>query len=217
MSMATMTTVFLILFIAAAVLHLVSILAQKPLLKALSKGSLMPLLLGFYVLGADKIFWPVVLALFLGGAGDIFLLNINSLKFFRLGLASFLLGHICYIIALLVFPFNNAVLVISIAVAAALGIVMYRFVHPSREMRIPVIVYETVIMGMVIFALQTFLVQGPPSGALVLAGSLLFLVSDSILARFTFGKKPVYGDFWVMLTYIPAQFCLVLGFYLSAV
>jgi uncharacterized membrane protein YhhN len=95
-------------------------------------------------------------------------------------------------------------------------------------MKIPVIFYETVIVAMAIFALQVFLVQGGlsgahggagtvppgtvPAGTLVLAGSLCFLTSDSILARFTFGSKPKYGDFLVMLTYLAAQFLITLGF-----
>jgi uncharacterized membrane protein YhhN len=158
-----------------------------------------------------------VLALVLGCAGDIFLVRINVLLFFRLGLASFLLGHIFYIIALFEFarPFNITALLVSIAAAIIFEVVIFKVVHPNKEMKIPVIFYETVIVAMAVFALQVFLAQGGLSGisgTLVFAGSLCFLASDSILARFTFGSKPKYGDFFVMLTYLAAQFLITLGF-----
>ncbi|MDR2966041.1 MAG: lysoplasmalogenase [Treponema sp.] len=208
-------TIFLILFIVVSVLHLVSLFAkQGGLFKAITKSLLMPLLFGVYFFGVQNMFWPIALAIIFGWAGDVFLLKIESLVRFRCGLASFLLGHLAYILALISFaqPFNTNALAVSFAVAVAFGITMYKFVHPNREMKIPVIIYETVITAMAVLAFQVFLNKGSPLGAFVFGGSILFLVSDSILARFTFGKKPKYGDFWVMATYIPAQLCIVLGF-----
>jgi uncharacterized membrane protein YhhN len=211
-------TIFLIAFIVFGVAHLASILFKNILVKAMTKGLLMPLLLGVYVFGAqNEIFWPVVLALVLGCFGDVFLLNIENLKFFRMGLASFLLGHVFYIVAMVSAINSGAsvfliVLIVSIAVSVALCFFLYRFVRPSADMKIPVIAYEAVIMGMAICALQVFLIFGFPQGMFVLAGSLFFLVSDSVLAKFTFGNKPWHGDFWVMLTYLPAQALITLGF-----
>ena len=162
-------TIFLILFTAFSVLHLVSLLIKQGLFKAITKSLLMPLLLGMYIFGAQNIFWPVAAALVLGWAGDVFLLKIESLVRFRLGLASFLLGHLAYIIALINFaqPFNTNALAVSFAAAIAFGITMYKIVHPNREMKIPVVVYETVITAMAILAFQVFLNKGNPYGALV--------------------------------------------------
>ena len=207
-------TIFLILFAAASVLHLVSLLIKNGILRVITKCALMPFLLGMYFFGAQNVFWPIVAALVLGCAGDVFLLKIESLTRFRCGLASFLLGHLAYIIAFIHFaqPFNLNALAVSFVAAIAFGITMYKIVHPNREMKLPVVVYETVITAMAILAFQVFLQKGFPLGTFIFGGSLLFLVSDSFLARFTFGTKPKYGDFWVMLTYILAQFCIVWGF-----
>lgn len=206
--------VLMVVFIAVSVFHLVTLFFKQTLIQSISKSLLMPTLLAMYIFSAQNIYWSIVAALVLGCAGDIFLLDIKNLLRFRLGLASFLLGHIAYIVAFISFaqPFNIIALAVCFATAIAFGIIMYKVVHPNREMRIPVVVYETVITAMAILAFQVYLNLGSLSGALIFAGSLCFLISDSVLARFTFVKQPKYGQFLVMLTYIAAQFCIVLGF-----
>jgi uncharacterized membrane protein YhhN len=67
-------------------------------------------------------------------------------------------------------------------------------------------------MTMVIFALQVFMANERDFGGFVFAGSLCFMVSDSMLAYDTFRKKIKYGSFLIMLTYILAQLFITLGF-----
>jgi len=211
-------TVFIILFAAASAAHLVAIFLENKVFQAITKALLMPLCLAIYIFGSNMILLPVILALVFAWAGDIFLLKISNVLRFRLGLASFLIGHICYIVAMYGFsrPFNNQVLIISAIVAVCLGVVLFKVVKPNNEMKIPVIAYETIIFVMAIFALQLFFAQGGFFGVFVLVGSICFVASDTILAIITFGKKPRYGDFPVMLTYIAAQFCITFGFCAAA-
>jgi len=206
--------ILLAVFAVVSAAHLVSTFFKNFAFQAITKGLLMPLCLSLYIFGANRIILPVILALVFAWAGDIFLLKISDLLRFRLGLASFLIGHICYIIAMYGFvrPFNVLALIISAAAAVCLSVVLFKIVKPNNEMKIPVIAYETIIFIMAIFALQLFFAQGGTFGAFVLAGSLCFVASDSILAFVTFRKKPPYGDFLVMLTYIAAQLCITLGF-----
>ncbi|GHV94282.1 hypothetical protein AGMMS50293_06020 [Spirochaetia bacterium] len=208
-----MNIIFLGIFAVVVVIYLVSLFFKQGVFQAVVKACLMPLVLAVYVSGANSIFFPVVLALVFGWIGDIFLVKIEDIRFFRRGLTSFLLGHICYIPSMLHFAgkLNIPILGISLLVAAALGVLMIKIIRPSREMNISTIVYETVIILMAASALQLFMARGAPFGALVFAGSLCFLVSDSMLAFFTFRGKPKDGFFLVMLTYIAAQFCIVLG------
>jgi uncharacterized membrane protein YhhN len=205
---------FLGIFAVVAVIYLVSLFFKRGVFHAIAKACLVPLVLAVYVSGANSVFFPVVLALVFGWLGDILLVKIEDVRFFRLGLAGFLLGHICYIPSMLHFAgrLNIPVLVISLVVAAVLGVFIRKIIRPSREMSIPSIAYETVILLMAASALQLFIARGTPFGALVFAGSLCFLVSDSMLAFFTFRAEPKYGYFLVMLTYITAQFCIALGF-----
>ena len=197
-----------------SVVYLISLFFKQGIFQSVLKSCLMPLVLAVYIFGADKILLPVVLGLVFGWAGDVLLLKISDLRFFRLGLASFLIGHIFYIIAMFAFagPFHVTALVISIVIAACIGVLLFKIIRPAVEMSIPVIAYETIILTMAIFALQLFLAQGSSFGALVLAGSICFVVSDSTLAYDTFRKGPKYGFFIVMLTYIAAQLLITLGF-----
>jgi len=206
--------VFLIILAVVSAVYLVSLFFKQGIFQAVLKGCLVPLVFAVYISGAENVLVPIILALVFGWLGDIFLVRISDLRCFRLGLASFLLGHICYIIAMLGFarPFNITVLVISIIVAVCLGLLLLKVIRPTVEMRIPIIAYKTIILAMAISALQLFLAQGGSFGAFVFVGSIFFVVSDSTLAYDTFRKGPKYGFFIVMFTYIAAQLCITLGF-----
>jgi len=206
--------VFLIILGVVSVVYLVLLFIKKGLFQAILKGCLMPLVLAVYIFGAEKILVTVILALVFGWLGDTFLLDISDPRRFKLGIASFLLGHVCYIISMFNYarPFNIPVVVISAAVAVCLGVIIFKIVRPGKEMKISVIAYEAIIMTMAIFAIQLFLSQGSSFGAFVLAGSLCFVASDSTLSYVIFRKSSKLGDFFVMLTYIAAQLLITLGF-----
>ena len=206
--------VFLVILGVVSVVYLVTLFFKYGLFQAILKCCLVPLVLAVYIFGAEKILLPIVLALVFGWAGDVLLLKGSVFRFFILGLVSFLIGHICYIIAMYEFarPFHITALVISIAVGACIGFLLFKIFRPTAEMKIPIIAYEITILTMAVFALQLFLAQGGFFGAFVLAGSVCFLLSDSTLAYDTFRKGPKYGSFIVMFTYIAAQLLIALGF-----
>ncbi|MCL2214613.1 MAG: lysoplasmalogenase [Treponema sp.] len=208
--------ILLIIFGVVSVIYLITLGYKPAVFQYILKGLLIPLLLAIYLSSVNIIFWPVVLALVFAWIGDVLLVKITNILWFRLGLASFLIGHICYIAAMHGFinPFNVTILVVSIIAAGGLGIFIYKVVKPGKQMKIPVIAYETVILVMVIFALQLFLSQFIAHGLifslLILSGSICFVVSDTLLALRTFRKVKIY--FAVMITYIAAQFLITLGF-----
>ena len=205
-------------FILLIVLGIVSMvylatLHRKPnILQYILKSCLMPLILAIYISDANQILLPIILAMVFAWAGDILLIKINNLLCFRLGLASFLFGHICYIIAMFKYamPPNVFILIISIVIAAGLGFLIFKIVKPTNDMKIPVIIYEATILLMAIFASQLFINQGATFGLLVFIGSLFFVASDGSLAMVTFQKKPFYV--FCMSTYITAQLLIALGF-----
>jgi len=210
--------ILLIIFGAVSIIYLITLGFKPGIFQFILKGLLMPFLLAIYTasVGINNIFLPVVLALIFAWAGDVLLLKITNILWFNLGLASFLIGHICYIIAIYGYinPFNIPVLLISIIIAACLGVLIYKTVKPGRQMKIPVMAYETVILIMAVFALQLFLSQfityGKIFGLLIFSGSICFVISDTLLALRTFRKVKVY--FGVMITYIAAQLFITLGF-----
>jgi len=208
--------IFLIILGIVSMVYLATLHKKPGILQYILKSCLMPLILAVYISDANHIFLPIILAMVFAWAGDILLIKINNLLCFRLGLASFLFGHICYIIAMFKYamPPNVLILIISIVIAAGLGFLIYKIVKPTNDMKIPVIIYETTILIMAIFASQLFINhlsgEGSTFGLLVFIGSLFFVASDSSLAMVTFQKKPFYV--FCMSTYITAQLLIALGF-----
>jgi len=204
-----------IIFFAAlgvvSLVYLITLLFKESLLQFILKGCLLPLILAVYVSSANKILLPVVLALVLGWFGDVFLLRISNLLRFRLGLISFLIGHILYIITMFTYaqPLNIIIMIISFVIAGSYGFFVFNIIKPPKEMKIPVIIYETILLTMAVFALQFFLAHRAMYGAFVFIGSVCFVASDTMLTLLTFRKKSLY--LYVMITYIAAQLLITLG------
>ncbi|MDR1948813.1 MAG: lysoplasmalogenase [Spirochaetaceae bacterium] len=208
-----MWILFLGLFILNAFFHCTVIFLGRERLRRISKVTLMPLLLGFYIAGAERLLLTVVLGGLLGWAGDILLIRIDKPKNLRLGLAGFLLGHICYILSLSAFTgsYNGAALAVSAGVIVLLSFGIFTLIRPPKEMVIPVIIYELVIGGMSVCALQLLLYRRNLPALIIFAGSLCFLLSDSILGWSTFNKAKKQGNLSVMLSYILAQTGIIIG------
>jgi uncharacterized membrane protein YhhN len=208
-----MTIIFLYILAALSLAYLVSLFFERGKFQTIAKICLMPVITSIYLTGTEHIFIPIVFALLFGWLGDILLLRIKEVLFFRLGLASFLLGHLIYLSVMLYFAgsVNIKLLVISLAVYAVAGIFIIRLIKPSKEMYVPVLIYETVILLMAVSAIQFFAVYRLPYGLFILAGSICFIISDTLLAIHTFRAKPKIYYFIVMFTYIAAQLSIVLG------
>jgi len=204
--------IFLVVLGIVSLVYLITLFFKENIFQFILKSCLVPFILAVYIFGPNKIIPTIVLALVFAWFGDVLLIKINNPIFFKFGLASFLIGHIFYIITMFTYarPLHIPILIISVIVAACYGIISFRAVKPSPELKIPVIAYETIILIMVIFALQLFLAHVSLFGILVFAGSLCFLASDTMLALVTFRKKPLFV--YVMITYIAAQLLIALGF-----
>ena len=162
--------------------------------RRLTKPLLMPVLMA----GRDR---PVQRALALGGAGDIALLG-SSQAAFTAGLASFLAGHVAWIIALRQRPgggYLRARPVMAAPHLAAFGALNAYLWKRTGQDRIPVLAYSTALLAMSLAALDS----GSPGTA---AGGALFLVSDTLLALEKFGDLhlPAHEGL-VMATYASAQ------------
>lgn len=204
--------IFLVILGVVSLVYLATLFFKESLLQFILKGCLVPLILAVYISGANTILITIVMALVFGWFGDVMLLKISNLLRFRLGLASFLVGHILYIVTMFSYarPLNIIVLIISAIVVAGYGITIFRVIQPPEEMKIPVIAYEVILLTMAVFALQFFLAQGEMLGAFVFIGSICFVASDTMLTLLTFRKKNLYV--FVMITYIAAQLLITLGF-----
>lgn len=147
-----------------------------------------------------------VAALVLSLAGDVFLMLPRDL--FVPGLASFLLGHLAYIVGLWSGDTSTAGLVVGAAIIVValplLGGRIVRAVRSGDEPALvgPVAAYILVISAMVVSAG----VSGQP---LALAGALSFYASDALIAWGRFIRELPHGRLAVMVTYHLAQIALV--------
>ena len=212
--------IFLAIFTIISFVHIAAIFLQKEKLRRLSKCLILPPLLAAYIAGAGNwLFFPIP-ALILGWIGDVLLIKIEKKAHFMMGLASFLLGHICYIITFaLILGFSGSIagginipsLAIFIPPTVVLAMVVFRLIKPTKEMRVPVIAYMIVLVAMSLFGFQVFLRSPGVAGLLILSGSFNFMVSDSILAYYTFRKLKLTGAVLIMVYYILAQAEIIIG------
>ncbi|MNR13000.1 YhhN-like protein [compost metagenome] len=79
------------------------------------------------------------------------------------------------------------------------------------DLKIPVIVYASVISIMLLFAFNGFLVWKNPGNKYIFVGAIVFVISDSILAINKFYAPVERSSFFIMLTYLVAQYLIVVG------
>ena len=161
--------------------------------------------------------WWFVAALVASLVGDVLLMLPRNL--FVPGLASFLVGHVLFIIGLLQppsppgtppFSFSTTGLVVAAVVIGLAAVVPAFLIFRSlvrdghRELIAPVAVYLVAIATMAVLACNV----GVPAAAL---GAIFFLVSDAVLALQRFVRPFPQGTVVVHVTYHLAQGLLVLS------
>jgi uncharacterized membrane protein YhhN len=140
-------------------------------------------------------------------AGDIFLMLPSDL--FVAGLASFLLAHLFYVVALAMLGIGPAGVAVGVVIAIVAALVIGRRIVSGATgidpaLRLPVIAYMGAISCMVIFAFGT--------GSLVaMGGAVLFFVSDAVLGWTRFVHEFPRSRQVVMVTYHLGQVGLVLA------
>jgi uncharacterized membrane protein YhhN len=155
---------------------------------------------------AQQRWW--VLALGLGLAGDIVLMLPRDR--FAAGLATFLLGHMAYILGFRVAGVDPPLALrylALLAVPVAIGLIpVIRGIVKvgERELVAPILLYSLVIGAMAASALAS---HSPPAAA----GALLFVVSDGLIAYRRFVTQQPWMPIAVIVTYHLGQAGLVLS------
>jgi uncharacterized membrane protein YhhN len=210
------------LFVAVAVTEVMSQLFSLTELHHVVKPMLMILLGLYYFFSAGERRSNIVLmALIFSFLGDSFLLyeSKNSI-YFILGLGSFLIAHVFYILAFRQNRFDavdgeqlqtvqKARMAFPVILAST-GLVVILYPHLG-DLRLPVVVYAGVLMFMVLNALFRFQRTSLKSFWLVFVGAVLFLLSDSILAINKFLQPVGHAGVWIMTLYLAGQFLIVEG------
>jgi uncharacterized membrane protein YhhN len=138
-------------------------------------------------------------------------------------LVGFLIAHVLYVVAFskvsditaeALLPKKFWVLAPLVVYMAVLVTMLVPAINAKPETQpflIPVLVYSTVIATMVLFAINRYRRVNDQSFALVFAGALLFMFSDSIIAINKFVAPFELARIFIMVLYITAQYLIARG------
>jgi len=151
----------------------------------------------------------ILLGLVFSWFGDAFLIGETQLLFLS-GLGAFLLAHLAYIVAFIErgISVKWAALAALPIVAIAIAVSVWLAPHIPPELKVPVRVYTTVISLMVIAAIGT---RGRGAPALILAGALLFFLSDLSVAALRLVQTDYPTYIWGLPLYYAGQACLAVS------
>ncbi|WP_409416880.1 lysoplasmalogenase [Flavobacterium sp. PS2] len=183
------------------------------------KGLLIPILWLAVYLSEDFPSKKILLgALLFSWIGDVILLFADKAEiYFILGLVAFLISHVIYIILFNKqnkpdVPKNKGVFFIGLGFILVYLATMLTVLLPKLgDLQLPVIVYALTISTMLLYAFSGYLIWKKPANTYILVGAIIFVLSDSILAMDKF-YEPIYkNSFFIMLTYLMAQYLIVIG------
>lgn len=200
-----MKKILTITFFAAALLFIFAVYIENDLMRTITKPipliALLLLIKPNYTY-SKLIFTGFIFSLF----GDVFLMKV--IDNFVLGLASFLIAHVFYIIAF-VKRYNYAKWASAIPFYLLAGSLAWFFYPYLGELMIPVFVYIFVIMTMV---WRSFLQRETSKFALfAFLGALLFAFSDTTIAYDKFYGSFEYSKILIIITYWSAQYLIFIS------
>jgi uncharacterized membrane protein YhhN len=192
-----------------------------PILQWLAKPLLLPCLVYLFITqtnySKENTCRLMITGLLFCWLGDVLLMFESSHPlFFIFGLASFLAGHIFYIIYFSKLPAETKKvpgknLLIVLPVAVYVFVLLYILYPSLGDLKIPVTVYAIVIGVMLSMALLQYQKIDNKTALIFIAGATSFVVSDSLLAINKFYQPFSNAGFFIMLTYCVAQYLIAIG------
>ncbi|GAA2289711.1 lysoplasmalogenase [Streptomyces kunmingensis] len=190
-------------FLVVCAVDLGALLAGWDAAHTVAKPLLMPLLAAYVV----ACHGPRLLcaALLSGWGGDVLLLFDRDAAFLA-GMGCFAAGHVCYLVLFKRYgrPRARGGLLGAGYAVALVAMIAALWPDLPAGMRGPVAAYSVLLTAMAYGASRL----GPVAGV----GGALFLLSDSLIALGVadWPRLPP-ADFWIMLTYVAAQYLLARG------
>jgi len=151
----------------------------------------------------------VLVGLLFSWCGDMFLIGTSDTTFLS-GLIAFLLAHVAYIAAFIRLGYNRTWAIISAVPVAIVAVAVFSWLQPHipAELDTPVKTYIAVISLMVVYAFGT---RGAGATKLILAGALLFYVSDLSVAALRLVQTDWPTYILGLPFYYGGQVCLALS------
>lgn len=185
-------------------------------LNQFTKPLLMPLLI-FYVYRTSignttlKVLL-LCLALVFSWLGDVVLMFQSNQLYFMAGIGLFLIAQITYIVVFRKTAYQPIRYdILKLIPFIVYGVGLFYYLLPAGDFSLPIVVYGLVILVMVMTAFSRRNLTSFESFQYVFIGSILFVLSDSILAINAFKNPFPYAGVLIMLTYTAAQLLIVKG------
>ncbi len=177
----------------------------RGVVKALVMGSL----IGFYIGNVEKQDNGIILAMIFALFGDVFLL-FEGETFFMIGLSCFLVMQLLYSVSFARDRDTNIKLQGWFLLVAAIGVAAVVYMIPKLgDMQIPVVIYSFAIMTMSYLGIHRK--QRLSGYNWVAVGCVFFVISDMVLALGKFVGPFAGNQYFVMATYMVAQYAIVRG------
>lgn len=166
---------------------------------------------------------PVLLAFFFSWVGDnLLMFSWQSELYFYAGIGGFFFAQLSYIYVFARYSetgvrgYLQRNMVIGLLFLAYGGGIYY-LLYPSLEgiMKPVILVYALALIGMSMMALNRNGRVSSASYLPVFIGSILFVVSDSMIAINKFTREIPLAGLWIMITYISAQYLIMRGLILE--
>ena len=158
----------------------------------------------------------LVAALLFSLAGDVFLMLKGRPNLFVAGLASFLVGHLCYLVYFVVAlsPPPVTVLVVGVVLVIPASPVAWKILQGSRREHPketgPVVAYIAIVTAMVVVAVAaSFSAASLLAGLLLAGGAVLFWLSDMMIGIRRFIRPFAAERMGVIVTYHLGQFGII--------
>ena len=204
-----------IAFVIIAVVHLTGQLVSNEWIIWMTRPLLMPSLLWWFLSQISKPFSfahkRMIAALLLASAGDIFALlaKFNDWFFFA-DILCYLFMQLMYVLIFLsIVRFQDVSKVyisIAILIFIVYGIIFLNYLLPhSGWLTLPILIYASAVTLTIISSAITITYFPRPLFIMLMTGTIIYLISDTIIATNKF-ITPVYlSGFWGLLAYIVAQ------------
>ena len=154
---------------------------------------------------SDWIRWWIVIGLVFGLVGDVLLFHDRFIP----GAAAFLVGHVAYVVALLMVPQEPRGLLVGGVIVLLVAVFVGRQIVAGAWAKAPLL-GAIVATYMLVIGVVVVLAVGSTSLVVAIA-ALLFLTSDALLAWARFVGPAPGGRVTVMVTYQLAQAGFVLA------
>lgn len=212
MHIKSKTKLITFVFFVTLIFDIYAIFTQNKVLEMVFKPFLMTIVAILYLVSVKKPNFWYLSALLFSFWGDVLLLFEE--KYFIFGLLSFLIAHLLYIKLTSTF-FYKATIIMYIKCWLPFLLLLvglnYFIINNLGKMLVPTIVYGGIISAFGAITLVNYLKKRAYSNMLLLFGSIIFIISDSLIALDKFLFHHIIFSILIIVLYSYSQYLICIA------